>query len=192
MHERRTIWLDDAIDLMAFGLNACPLDRIELAARRSQASRALFEAARLGQVSLYGAHGPDEEQTIPPRHFDIDRRLGGEIRSIETDPTSASDRLFSEFNDGRRKKWFDVRIVEAGKFVQWLLDAVSVRQPVREIFKKNYDDLYRDHIKGRRTSRRDDEKWGMDLGIGREAARDIRRRLAPAEWQEAKRPSKKK
>jgi hypothetical protein len=158
-----TIWLSNAVNLMAFGNENAPKERhlIECAFRRRQATTVLFEAARRDIVRLIGS--PDVERDhsdpIPPRYFDIPRNLGDPDNCITTDLDRASDAAFSAAFDGKHQKWFNVR-VDGPSFVAWLRSRVSPshtdehaakslatrRQPSRDRAKRALADIYSDNI----------------------------------------------
>ncbi|WP_407174551.1 hypothetical protein [Bradyrhizobium sp. STM 3562] len=200
LQEQSIIWLDDAIDLMAFGLGACPLDPIERAARRAPATRAFCEAARLGKFALYGSRnaGSDDGQQIPTRYFDFPRRLGGRepSRVLELDLADISDdRVFDDDHAGRRTKWFDVRIDQPGSFFEWLRGQAPAKTPERSTLEQveaTYLQRIQEHRGKKNPSRDEDVKWlQQKFGIDRTTARDIRKRLAPPEWQDPGAPRKK-
>ena len=114
------IWLNDAVDLMAFGGLAPVQDIYERAARRRQASRALCEAARLEKFSLLGSpdNPGDKSDPIPPAYFDWPRHLGSENNSLRTDLSQVSEADFAAAEQ-LYDLWFSVRI-NTGTFLKWL------------------------------------------------------------------------
>jgi hypothetical protein len=108
------IWINAAVDLMAFGLEPLPADGIERGARRQQASRALCEGARLGKFILIGGIEGDE---IKRSYFDFPRKLGSLKNSLEIDHAKLADD--NDF-DEPFERWDRVRIDPAARFIEWL------------------------------------------------------------------------
>lgn len=122
------IWLNRAVDVMAFGNDAGASDPMEFAARRCQASRALCEAARTGHVKMIGSPNQpgDLSDPIPRAYFDTPRQLGSKDNSLETNLDAVSDDEFTVATSGGHQKWFSVR-AETNSLVLWLRGFVSAR-----------------------------------------------------------------
>ncbi|MBR0685297.1 hypothetical protein JQ594_05180 [Bradyrhizobium manausense] len=77
------VWLDAAVDLMAFGSeDPDTLEVFEQGARRYQASRALCAAAHVGDITLFaGKRG----RPVDRRQLDFSRKLGAEANTLEID-----------------------------------------------------------------------------------------------------------
>jgi hypothetical protein len=125
------IWLNRAVDVMAFGDDPPATDLLELAARRCQASRALCEAARNDHVHMIGC--PDEpgdaSDSIPRSYFDIPRQLRASANSLGVFSDPISDDEFFPIDTGRGyQKWFNVRI-ETSSLMVWLWSVVRTDAP---------------------------------------------------------------
>lgn len=120
-----TVGLSLVVDLMAFGL-ACPADPdlpFEIPFRRTQASRALCEAAREDCVKMLGnpdASG-DRSAPIERAYFDTPRILGNSTDSLITDLDVIPMEDFVVAREGRHHSWFNVR-VDGPTLVKWLAD----------------------------------------------------------------------
>jgi hypothetical protein len=128
IEELPVIWLNEAVDTMAFGVEEASSDRMEFAARRCQASRALCEAARLDAINAIG--NPDRpgdgSEPVPRAYFDIPRQLGSADNSFETALDKVSTDEFMVATSGGHQKWFNVRIEISG-FLAYLKSYVSAR-----------------------------------------------------------------
>lgn len=119
---RRTIWLIEAIDKMAFGTAEPPQEDIEAGARRLQACRALCLAAADGFCSLVGVLGENSErvETIPAAVFSSDYRIGRGSNVLELDASSVQEKDDAKFDRLHLGRWFDVRIGDKAAFLAWL------------------------------------------------------------------------
>jgi hypothetical protein len=124
-----SIWLSQAVEVMAFGDDAAAADPMELAARRCQASRALCEAARRDDVKLIGAPNQpgDSSNPIPRPYFDVPRQLGNVDNSLETNLDAISTDDFMVATSGGHQKWFSVR-AESDSLILWLRGFVPGRE----------------------------------------------------------------
>lgn len=115
------VWLTQAVDIMAFGDGDATCDPLERAARRTQASRGLCQAARRGLVALIG--NPDRpgdgSNPIPRAYFDTPRMMGAADNSIVTDVDNISNDEFTAHFEGNHQKWFSAR-VETQSLLAWL------------------------------------------------------------------------
>lgn len=194
---KRTIWLKDAIDLMAFSWCSGPMDLVEQGARRTQACRALSEAVQDGRFALCGSNNKpsDDVEEIPAHYFSSPRRLGGDnILEIDLSDEGVSDQTFDSAKD--RTKWFDVRFVEPARFIEWLLIEIAAAKPAQErLLAKDYEPAYKNRLKklidaGEQSTRPEDEIWGRQRRIKRDVVRKLREAFAPPEWSDPGRPSK--
>jgi hypothetical protein len=127
---------------MAFGGAIPPVDQIETDARRQQAARALFDAARRGRVKLEGHPGlrGDTSERIPETYFDIDRALrhvGKDDKSIENNNTIGPDLNcemidFVEARTENRRSWSKVR-VDVPSFTKWLQEQLPDKPSIKEV-----------------------------------------------------------
>jgi hypothetical protein len=86
------VWLSEAVDIMAFGMEV-PDNAIEAAARRAQASRQLCQAARKGLVQMMGSPKKpgDTSDIIPQTYFDTPRQLGADANSLDVLTTAITN-----------------------------------------------------------------------------------------------------
>lgn len=119
---RKTIWLSEAVDLMAFGAEEPPQDDLEAGARRLQACKALCGAAADGAFPLVGILGENSErpETIARAYFDSDYRIGQGSNVLELDGSGVPEKDDAKFDRLHRQKWFDVRIGDKEAFFEWL------------------------------------------------------------------------
>jgi hypothetical protein len=121
IHDDRP-WLNEAVDIMAFGAEKVSDNPFEVAARRAQASRALCQAARDGTVQMLGSakRSSDANDPIPPAYFDIPRQLGADANSLDVFSDQISDEAFFSISAGDGyERWFNVRIKKQS-FLNWL------------------------------------------------------------------------
>ncbi|QOZ67151.1 hypothetical protein [Bradyrhizobium arachidis] len=120
--ERRTIWLLEAIDIMAFGTGEPPQAAVEAAARRLQACRALCRAAADGTFTLIGMLGERSErvEAIALAYFDADYRIGRGSNVLELDASSVPPQDDAKFDRMHLARWFDVRVGDKEAFLAWL------------------------------------------------------------------------
>jgi hypothetical protein len=123
------IWLNQAVDVMAFGDGAAATDPMEKAAGRCQASRALCEAARRDEVKLIGSPSKpgDSSEPIPRPYFDTPRQLDDQDNSLGTNLDALSDDEFTIARAGGHQRWFNVR-AETNSLVLWLRGFVPARE----------------------------------------------------------------
>ena len=121
------VWLNQAVDIMAFGNESAASHPMEFAARRCQASRALCQGARMDQVRAIGNpdRPGDKSEPIPRAYFDIPRQLGSADNSVETALDNISTQEFMIAAGGGHQKWFNVRI-ETRSLSVWLRGENSV------------------------------------------------------------------
>lgn len=123
------IWLQRAIDLMAFGGARIPKNPFKQADQRIRASRALCNAARTELLTIYGS--PNDRtanaEKIPSLYFDTPCCLGAEDNTLgpDFDLISKNDHPTAQVHynaarDPRKEIWFNVRI-ETKSFFSWLL-----------------------------------------------------------------------
>jgi hypothetical protein len=115
-------WLNEAVDIMAFGAEKTLTNPLEVAARRARASRSLCQAARKGAVQMLGSpkKPSDADIPIPPTYFDIPRQLGAEANSLDVFSDQISDEAFFSIATGDGyERWFNVRIKKQS-FLNWL------------------------------------------------------------------------
>jgi hypothetical protein len=118
------IWLNAAVDLMAFGIESPAADGVECGARRLQASIELCEGARLGKFKLIAG---TEGHEIKRSKFDHGLRLGATKDTLEID--RASSRCESDLEFDRPFERLDVvRIEPAAEFVAWLRQCCGAPQ----------------------------------------------------------------
>lgn len=129
--ERRTIWLLEAIDMMAFGAGTPSQSAVEAGARRLQACRALCLAAADGTFRLVGMLGENSErvETIARAYFDAEYRIGQGGNVLELDASRVPLRDDAKFDRLHLAKWFDVRIGDKEAFLTWLLGKEQAKIP---------------------------------------------------------------
>jgi hypothetical protein len=126
--------LDDIVTILAVGSLLPPdsLSEADLVARRIQASRAIFGAAKSGKPEFLGRKDVgDDSQAIPPNYFNLPRILGSEPNSIAVDFDRLNESQFDDYakwDDETgfkfRIDWYDV-CVDSASLIDWLISLVD-------------------------------------------------------------------
>jgi hypothetical protein len=133
--QRGRLWLATAVNIMAFGQPEAPdPERLIDIGRKQRAAKALFDAARWGQVSLVGdvRRGGDRSDQIPAAYFDTPRNLGRDDNSIETDLDLVSWSGFLSAREKEHVSWFNVR-ANGSEFIDWLAGTPTEAPVSREV-----------------------------------------------------------
>jgi hypothetical protein len=91
----------------------------------------------------------------------------------------------------RFSAWSNIRVDREQVLASFPAPPQQPRISTKEIdaaYKKRVQDFL---ARNEQASRDEDEVWCVQMGFGREAARDLRKNLAPPEWQKPGRPKKK-
>jgi hypothetical protein len=144
-----TVWLADAINLMAFGRETPPpeaegdgIPNFHNIAQRISAANALLNAGLEGRVILRGSRekGGDANDPIDKNYFCTSRTLGREDNTIETDQrTIRDDDTLEAVWQGKHVKWWNVS-VDRASFVAWLTNVLRVG-PIQPKAKVGCQDL---------------------------------------------------
>jgi hypothetical protein len=178
------IWLNAAVDLMAFGIDPPPAaDGVECGARRLQASKELCEGARLGKFKLIAGN---EGHEIKRSKFDLGLRLGATKDTLEMD--RASSRCESDLEFDRPFECLElVRAEPAAEFVAWLRKCCGAPQlekqssqpaPVKRGRKFKYDwkegKLFFDKLMAAMGDLDDRQEWCAQADIERKVIEHMR------------------